>query len=76
MRPASSVPSSDGPQRRCRRRRPRDLVNLAESTIVGGRCEQEATAGTTETTDDGYVDSGGFVASTELSDQLEQGADG
>jgi hypothetical protein len=26
----------DGPQRRCRRRRPRDFVNLAESTIVGG----------------------------------------
>jgi hypothetical protein len=35
VRPASSVPSSDGPQRRCRRCRSRDFVNLAESTVVG-----------------------------------------
>jgi hypothetical protein len=36
VRPASSGPSSDGPQRRCRRCRSRDFVNMAESTIVGG----------------------------------------
>ena len=37
MREASLLGSVvDGPQRRCRRRRPRDFVNLAESTIVGG----------------------------------------
>ena len=35
VRPASSVSSSEGPQRRCRRCRSRDLVNLAESTFVG-----------------------------------------
>jgi hypothetical protein len=36
VRPASSVSSSEGPQRRCRRCRSRDFVNLAESTFVGG----------------------------------------
>ena len=35
VRPASSVSSSEDPQRRCRRCRSRDFVNLAESTIVG-----------------------------------------
>ena len=33
-RPASSVSSSEGPQRRCRRCRSRDFGNCAESTIV------------------------------------------
>eukprot|EP01046_Picozoa_sp_COSAG06_P069947 COSAG06_NODE_19322_length_843_cov_8.888441_1_plen_215_part_01 len=37
VRPASSVSSSEDPQRRCRRCRSRDFANLAESAIVGDR---------------------------------------